>query len=133
MKNFRNLKILDMTATDISDKFLPLIATLKTLERAYLNGTKVTPDGVLHLRALPKLWFVELSHDRFTESDVQRLQSQMPRVQFRHAQDPYARDKQIPGKAIPPLTTLCALCDSAVASSADDDPPCPQPAPNDTR
>ena len=89
LKNFRSLEILDMKATDISDKSLPLIATLKTLERVYLTGTNVTPAGLPHLRKLPRLWFVELSRDRFTDADVQSLQSQMPRVQFRRAEKPY--------------------------------------------
>ena len=89
LREFRTLKSLNMKATDISDRSLPLIATLKTLERVELAGTKVTRDGILHLGKLPELELLILSRDKFTDADLQFLQLQMPCVEFWLAEEPY--------------------------------------------
>src|SRR5688572_14198287 len=42
LRKFKNLKALNMKETDITDRSLPLIATLASLDRVQLTGTKVT-------------------------------------------------------------------------------------------
>lgn len=92
LRAFRNLEILDMKETNITDRSIPLIATLESLERVELTGTKVTREGVLKLQRLPRLWLVTLSQDRFTENDVDFMKARMPRVHFRREQEPFPND-----------------------------------------
>ena len=82
LREFRNLQYLNMKETDIMDRSIPLIATLESLERVALTGTKVTREGVLKLQRSPKLELVTLSQDRFTEDDVHFMKARMPHVEF---------------------------------------------------
>ncbi|MFI5381787.1 MAG: hypothetical protein ACHRHE_21020 [Tepidisphaerales bacterium] len=87
-RQFDQLKILDFTGTPITNASLREIATLNTLERVYLAATKITPDGLLELKKLPKLWYVTVPSERFTEDDVRSLQNQMPGVTIKRQKDP---------------------------------------------
>ena len=90
LRAFRNLQYLDMKETDITDRSIPLIATLESLERVQLTGTNVTRDGVLKLQQLPKLCLVTVSRNRFTEDDVHFMNARMPRIQFRREEEPFS-------------------------------------------
>lgn len=78
----RNLERVDLTATDITDRSLSKVARLRDLRQVYLAATQVTPAGVLELRPLPRLEYLTVPSERFSEEDIRRLQAEMPEVRF---------------------------------------------------
>jgi hypothetical protein len=66
--------LLALENSDISDESMPLIRKLPTLMSLCLQGTRLTTDGLEQLRGMPRLKYIWVSADAFTEQEVAHLE-----------------------------------------------------------
>jgi hypothetical protein len=85
LARFCELKVLDLKNTDITDKSLPLILRLQTIEQLDISGTDITTDGVVKLSALSNLNNLTISEGQ--AGDVQKLVRGFPHVTIYARQD----------------------------------------------
>ena len=74
LKEVKNLRVLKLNKTQISDAGLEQINSLATLESLGLANTQVTDDGLAHLKELKALRALDLSYTQVTDAGLPHLQ-----------------------------------------------------------
>lgn len=69
----RNLRVLMLDNTDISDAALELLRQFPRLEYLYLSNTKITDEGLEHLDSLSNLHLLDLDGTRITDAGLEHL------------------------------------------------------------
>jgi len=77
---FRELEILDLTGTQITDDGLRDLASLSKLRQLWLGQTAVTDAGLEHLKGLTNLEMLDVSGTQVTVEGFQRLKQALPRL-----------------------------------------------------
>jgi Leucine-rich repeat (LRR) protein len=75
LKGFKNLRVLFLDDTAVSDAGLARLETLSELETLHLSGTRITDLGVSHLSGLPKLRTLILADTQVTGTGLTDLRS----------------------------------------------------------
>ncbi len=73
LKDLKNLSVIWLAATDITDEGLAHLAALKSLTEISMDETRVTGSGFRHLKALPRLQGLSLRSSRLTDEGCGQL------------------------------------------------------------
>ncbi|HUE72847.1 MAG TPA: hypothetical protein VMP01_18320 [Pirellulaceae bacterium] len=84
LRRLRNLKSLELEATDISDDALEVIGQLPALRKLDLSATRVTDRAVDALAAMPMLQRVRLQHSRISQAAADKLRQSRPELEVVH-------------------------------------------------
>ena len=71
---------LNLSTQRISDRCIPAIVQVKSLEALDLSGTDVTADGLIQLSALPHLKKLFISQQNFRPDELQAVANALPGV-----------------------------------------------------
>ncbi len=77
-KYFPNLTQIGLQESDVTDDAMKSLAKLSKLQWIYLNGTKVSGDGLEHLNVLTDLKYVHASRSEISPAAVKRFCEQHP-------------------------------------------------------
>jgi hypothetical protein len=80
LKQFRNLDLLDLNDTLVSDKSLPLIAQLTQLSTLRANNTDITGSGFAVLSDLPKLGGLHVQGTNLKPGSLAKLKGLAPHL-----------------------------------------------------
>ena len=72
--------LLALRDSEVSNESVPLIRKLPTLMSLCLQGTRLTTTGLQQLRGMPRLKYIWVSADAFTERDVAHLERELSGV-----------------------------------------------------
>ena len=75
------LETLDLAHTKVTDKALSLLAGKSTLEVLYLTGTGISDQAAGDLETMVNLIILELTGTRMSDSVVERVKSNLPKLQ----------------------------------------------------
>mgnify|MGYP000042987970 CR=1 FL=1 len=79
LKALKNLKALDLSSTHVTDKGLVHLKALKGLTTLVLIGTRVTDEGLVHLKTLKNLTTLTLMGTQVTDAGVKDLKKALPK------------------------------------------------------
>ena len=71
---------LNLSTQRISDRCIPAIVQVKSLEALDLSGTDVTADGLIQLAALPHLKKLFITEQNFRPDELQAVGNALPNV-----------------------------------------------------
>lgn len=66
----------------ISDKSIPTLAGIKTLQRLEIGETHFTVDALEQLKKLPDLKGIKIYNTQLTEADVEQLRKRLPKLKI---------------------------------------------------
>jgi hypothetical protein len=81
LSRLRNLRVLCLRQTSVSDATLAHVSVLKDLEQLELSSTNVSDDGMKHLASLSQLTNLDLTHTRVGDLGLEYI-SRLPRVRY---------------------------------------------------
>lgn len=88
LPNLRSLKLGQRlprgkgTPLSLSDDTIPILAEVRTLESLEIGEARFSLEALRQLRALPKLRRLKIDRTELTASDIERLRTEMPKVQI---------------------------------------------------
>ena len=82
MQAFRDLRVLNLEQTKITDKGLVHLQPLANLEVLYLNMTAVTDAGLTHLKTISSFAHLELRDTLVTDTNVKKLERSLPQCKI---------------------------------------------------
>lgn len=71
---------LDVNGRDLTDRSIPLIVQLNHLRVLYAQGTQISLNGYMRLKACSRLRELYVESDRFSPEELRKLKSALPGV-----------------------------------------------------
>ncbi len=79
----------------ISDKSIPALAGIKTLQRLEIGETHFTVDALAQLKKLPNLKGLKIYNTQLTEKDIEQLRKRLPKLKITFKPQTEAQKKKL--------------------------------------
>jgi hypothetical protein len=82
LKNFKHLHVLSLEGTHITDAGLEQLKDFEELYNLNLNRTDITDDGLKHLKGLLKLQMLDILYTKTTDTGIKDIQQALPKLKI---------------------------------------------------